>query len=94
MDADRTMLPHGEAARVRRHKYFAQQNPGAGAIHLLRACSIPLGLSDHRERNPKNKTICLWQMVLFLVRAWGLEPQRRKAREPKSRMYANFIMPA
>jgi len=53
MDADRTMLPHGEAARVRRHKYFAQQNPGAGAIHLLRACSIPLGLSDHRERNPK-----------------------------------------
>jgi len=53
MDADRTMLPHGEAARVRRHKYFAQQNPGAGAIHLLRACPIPLGLSGHRERNPK-----------------------------------------
>ena len=47
------MLPHGEAARVRRHKYFAQQNPGAGAIHLLRACPIPLGLSGHRERNPK-----------------------------------------
>ena len=53
MDADRTRLPHGEAARVRRHKYFAQQNPGAGAIHLLRACSIPLGWSGHRERNPK-----------------------------------------
>ncbi len=53
MDADRTRLPHGEAARVRRHKYFAQQNPGAGAIHLPRACSIPLGWSDHRERNPK-----------------------------------------
>jgi len=94
MDADRTMLPHGEAARVRRHKYFAQQNPGAGAIHLLRACSIPLGWSDHRERNPKNKAICQRQMALFLVRAWGLEPQRRKAREPKSRMSANFIMPA
>ena len=30
----------------------------------------------------------------YLVRAWGLEPQRRKAREPKSRMSANFIMPA
>ena len=67
MDADRTGLPHGEAARVRRHKYFAQQNPGAGAIHLLRACSIPLGWSDHRERNPKNKTICQRQMVLFLL---------------------------
>ena len=31
---------------------------------------------------------------LGVVRAWGLEPQRRKAREPKSRMSANFIMPA
>ena len=30
----------------------------------------------------------------FLVRAWGLEPQRRKAREPKSRMSTNSIMPA
>ena len=29
-----------------------------------------------------------------LVRAWGLEPQRIAAREPKSRMSANFIMPA
>ena len=53
MDADRTGLPHGGAARVRRHKYFAQQHPDAGAIHLLRVCSIPLGWSDHRERNPK-----------------------------------------
>ena len=31
---------------------------------------------------------------LLLVRAWGLEPQRRKAREPKSRMSTNSIMPA
>ena len=53
MDADRTGTPQGGAARVRRHKYFAQQSLGAGAIHLLRACSIPLGWSDHRERNPK-----------------------------------------
>ena len=68
--------------------------PCFAAFHLPRVCSIPLGWSGHRERNPKNKTICLWQMVLFLVRAWGLEPQRRKAREPKSRMSANFIMPA
>jgi len=29
-----------------------------------------------------------------MVRAWGLEPQRLAAREPKSRMSANFIMPA
>ena len=28
-----------------------------------------------------------------MVRAWGLEPQR-KAREPKSRMSTNSIMPA
>ena len=45
--------PQGGAARVRRHKYFAQQDLGAGAIHLPRACSISLGWSDHRERNPK-----------------------------------------
>ena len=32
--------------------------------------------------------------LLCLVRAWGFEPQRREAREPKSRMSANFIMPA
>jgi hypothetical protein len=32
----------------------------------------------------------IWEMV----RAWGLEPQRLAAREPKSRMSANFIMPA
>ena len=29
-----------------------------------------------------------------LVRAWGLEPQRLSAQEPKSCMSANFIMPA
>ena len=29
-----------------------------------------------------------------MVRAWGLEPQRREAREPKSRMSTNSIMPA
>ena len=31
---------------------------------------------------------------LPLVRAWGLEPQRITAREPKSRMSTNSIMPA
>ncbi|MGYP001543273266 len=29
-----------------------------------------------------------------MVRAWGLEPQRIAAREPKSRMSTNSIMPA
>ena len=29
-----------------------------------------------------------------VVRAWGLEPQRIAAREPKSRMSTNSIMPA
>ena len=29
-----------------------------------------------------------------LVRAWGLEPQHISAREPKSRMSTNSIMPA
>ena len=43
----------------------------------------PLGVERPQGAEPKNKTICLWQMVLFLVRAWGLEPQRITAREPK-----------
>jgi len=43
----------------------------------------PLGVERPQGAEPKNKAICLWQMALFLVRAWGLEPQRRKAREPK-----------
>ena len=30
----------------------------------------------------------------YLVRAWGLEPQRIAAQEPKSCMSANSIMPA
>ena len=42
-----------------------------------------LGVERPQGAEPKNKTICQRQMVLFLVRAWGLEPQRRKAREPK-----------
>ena len=51
----------------------------------------PLGVERPQGAEPKNKTICLWQMVLFLVRAWGLEPQRITPREPKSRMSTNFI---
>ena len=33
-------------------------------------------------------------LLCCMVRAWGLEPQRLAAREPKSRMSANSIMPA
>ena len=32
--------------------------------------------------------------TLAMVRVWGLEPQRVAAREPKSRMSTNFIIPA
>ena len=32
--------------------------------------------------------------TLAMVRVWGLEPQRIAAREPKSRMSANSIIPA
>ena len=40
-------------------------------------------------------TICSdWVGSFNLVRAWGLEPQRIAAREPKSRMSTNSIMPA
>ena len=34
------------------------------------------------------------RMLTNMVRAWGLEPQRITAREPKSRMSTNSIMPA
>ena len=45
--------------------------------------------------NPQVSSTCSnWVGSFILVRAWGLEPQRLAAREPKSRMSANFIMPA
>ena len=56
--------------------------------------SDPLGVERPQGAEPQNKTIRQRQMVLFLVRAWGLEPQRIAAREPKSRMSTNSIMPA
>ena len=34
------------------------------------------------------------QGLFDVVRVWGLEPQRVAAREPKSRMSANSIIPA
>ena len=58
---------------------------------LAPGMSDPLGVERTQGAEPQNKTIRQRQMVLFLVRAWGLEPQRRKAREPKSRMSTNSI---
>lgn len=75
MDADRTGTPQGGAARVRRHKYFAQQNLGAGAIHLPRAYSIPLGWSDHRERNPKIRPSAFGRWSYFWRSGWDSNPR-------------------
>ena len=74
MDADRTGTPQGGAARVRRHKYFAQQDLGAGAIHLLRAYSISLGWSDHRERNPKIRPSAFGRWSYFWRSEWDSNP--------------------
>ena len=56
-------------------------------------CCVCAGTIKCKENSP-----WLWSGVhsrgLFLVRAWGLEPQRIAAREPKSRMSTNSIMPA
>ena len=44
---------------------------------------------------PRQSRGTQWSAVCSdVVRAWGLEPQRIAAREPKSRMSANSIMPA
>ncbi len=42
----------------------------------------------------KKSTLILKNQSTFLVRVWGLEPQRLAAQEPKSCMSANFIIPA
>ena len=75
MDADRTGAPQGGAARVRRHKYFAQQSLGAGAIHSPRAYSIPLGWSDPRERNPKIRPSAKGRWSYFWRSGWDSNPR-------------------
>ena len=50
---------------------------------LAPGMSDPLGVERPQGAEPQNKTIRQRQMVLFLVRAWGLEPQRITPREPK-----------
>ena len=67
--------PQGGAARVRRHKYFAQQDLGAGAIHLPRACSISVGWSDHRERNPKIRPSAKGRWSYFWRSGWDSNPR-------------------
>ena len=76
--------PFWAAARVRRTSVFtAGENLGAGAALPTPSIQIPKGGSRLWRLEPKKKDICFQQMSFFLVRAWGLEPQRRKAREPK-----------
>ena len=75
MDADRTGTPQGGAARVLRHKYFAQQDLGAGAIHLPRACSISLGWSNHRKRNPKIRPSAFGRWSYFWRSGWDSNPR-------------------
>ena len=60
---------------MRRHKYFAQQDLGAGAIHLPRACSISLGWSDHRERNPKIRPSAKGRWSYFWRSGWDSNPR-------------------
>ena len=56
-------------------KHFAQQNLGAGAIHLPRAYSIPLGWSDHRERNPKIRPSAKGRWSYFWRSGWDSNPR-------------------
>ena len=50
-------------------------------------------VSPSAKLAPNKKQLAM-QAAFCLVRAWGLEPQRIAAREPKSRMSTNSIMPA
>ena len=64
------------------------------------ACAVPR-CGSRCFRNGQRKAIIRTHRLsetgsdyIGLVRAWGLEPQRIAAREPKSRMSTNSIMPA
>ena len=67
--------------RNRGHEVVMQSNCAAAAYTLDRLRNIVRKLLYHSLRTN-------------VVRAWGLEPQRIAAREPKSRMSTNSIMPA
>ena len=51
--------------RVVRIKRFAQQNLGAGGIHLRRASPIPLGVERAQHAKSKKKSACFASALLF-----------------------------
>ena len=51
---------------------------------------LRIGLFCHRQKSRRERYVVRGDVL----RAWGLEPQRITAREPKSRMSTNSIMPA
>ena len=55
---------------------------GAGGIHFRRAFESPKGGAALWAAEPTKKDTT-YVVSFFVVRAWGLEPQRREAREPK-----------
>ena len=83
-------------------RYEDEQKELAEKIKKLRpeiekqsSCSMPTDLFIRLVRKyKKRRSRQLRHRELAMVRAWGLEPQRITAREPKSRMSTNSIMPA
>ena len=59
-------------------------------------CAVKWSFGFYKQKkSPRKEMTSLYQRMLTnMVRAWGLEPQRITAREPKSRMSTNSIMPA
>ena len=71
------------------------------ALSAWRSVSVPArfgnGYAQISQRKPIIRTHFLSEKgsdYMDVVRVWGLEPQRVAAREPKSRMSANSIIPA
>ena len=82
------------AALLRRTSVFAPgENRGAGVALPTPTMEIPKGGAAPWAAEPTKKDTT-YVVSFFVVRAWGLEPQRITAREPKSRMSTNSIMPA
>ena len=62
-------------------------------MHPLTAESLAVsGFPGKKKRTKHRHVVSMFGPIM--VRVWGLEPQRIAAREPKSRMSANSIMPA
>ena len=72
-----------------------QKSSGSQAFDLTPLLPEPVDFQGFFNRkNIKVRNHLYQRLRTFVVRAWGLEPQRIAAREPKSRMSANSIMPA